>query len=400
MGIIGNCCYSALVDRRANVKWMCWPRFDSSFIFGSLLDEQVGGNFSIAPADPAALGSQSYLQNTNVLVTEFRQAEGVFQVIDFAPRFDLFERVHRPTMLFRKVKWISGNPLVKVVCTPSGEYGQTKATTFQGSNHLRYEGLKEPVRLTTDAPITFVREGKSFVLSHDLYFVLSWGIPLEGPLESTVEDFLRRTVQYWRGWIERSSLPKRYQQEVIRSALALKLHQFEDTGGVIASCTTSLPEIPGETRNWDYRFCWLRDAYYTLSALNSLGHFEEVEKYARFLENLRAESAEHLQPVYRIDCDSDLTEITLPLEGYLGNKPVRVGNGAAQQTQHDVYGQCLLSLFHLYTDARLVERDRRVSKRELEVLLSFMDRTAVQPDNGIWEFRGQKLAHAYTSLFQ
>ena len=274
LGIIGNCNFSGLIDSNANIKWMCWPRFDSSFIFGSLLDEKKGGHFSISPAEGKFASQQNYIENTNILSTRFETPEGIFEVIDFAPRFNLNERFHKPLMLFRKVKKISGSPRIRVRCEPVGEYGEIKPEVHIGSNHIRYAGLNEPVRLTTNASLTLIHQQREFILTEDLYFVLSWGIPLEGPLVHTFEDFLERTKGYWQTWVRHCTLPKLFQKEVIRSALTLKLHQFEDTGAIIASCTTSLPEIEGEGRNWDYRFCWLRDTYYTLSALNSLGHFE------------------------------------------------------------------------------------------------------------------------------
>ncbi len=396
--MIGNCNFSGLIDDRANIKWMCWPRFDSSFIFGSLLDEKKGGNFSICPPGDQYTSRQDYLENSNILITRFESAEGIFEVIDFAPRFYLNERFHKPLMLFRKVRKISGTPRVLVNCDPVGSYGEVKPEVHLGSNHIRYSGLEQPVRLTTNASLTLIQQQREFFLNEDLYFVLSWGIPLEGPLVHTFEDFLTRTKQYWQTWVRHCTLPKLFQKEVIRSALTLKMHQYEDTGAIIASCTTSLPEIDGEGRNWDYRFCWLRDTYYTLSALNSLGHFEEMEKYAHFIENLNMSSLESLQPVYCIDGAPQMKEIELNLSGYLNNKPVRVGNEASLQIQHDAYGQIVMALFSLFTDARLVNKEI-YSTRSVKYLLAYIEKTIEQPDNGLWEFRGRKSMHSYSSLF-
>jgi GH15 family glucan-1,4-alpha-glucosidase len=398
MGLIGNCNFSALVDSKANIKWMCWPRFDSSFIFGALLDSDKGGEFCIFPNKTPTKNEQFYILNTNILVTRFENADGVFEITDFAPRFKLNERFHKPLMLFRKVKKISGSPKIFVKCSPRGNYGETIPTMHTGSNHIRYAGLDEPLRLTTNAPLTYILQERPFTLDEDLYFVLSWGIPLEGPLESTFEDFLSRTKKYWQTWVEHCKLPDYFQKEVIRSALTLKMHQYEDTGAIIASCTTSLPEIDKEGRNWDYRFCWLRDTYYTLSALNSLGHFEEMSSYANFIENLNHDFANLMQPVFTIDGQGAMAELELPLKGYLDNQPVRIGNGAALQIQHDGYGQILLSLTHLWTDARLGDK-RRLSEKTLNLLLGYIERTMEAPDNGVWEFRGRQSIHAYTLLF-
>ncbi|MEK6554857.1 MAG: glycoside hydrolase family 15 protein [Bdellovibrionota bacterium] len=397
LGMIGNCNFSALVDKQANIKWLCWPRFDSSFIFGSLLDEEKGGKFSITSAAPSQT-SQNYVRNTNVLVTRFENSDGIFEVTDFAPRFLLNERYHRPLMLFRKVRRVSGSPRIIVNCEPVGRYGEVVPEPQTGSHHIRYAGLDATVRLTTNASLTAVLQKKAFTLSKDLYFVLSWGIPLEGALVSTFEDFLTRTIHYWQTWVERCTLPKMFQHEVIRSALALKLHQFEDTGAIIASCSTSLPEISGKGRNWDYRFCWLRDTYYTLYALSSLGHFDEMESYAHFIENLNLEHLGRLQPVYAIDGSPEMPESELKLSGYLNNQPVRVGNAASEQIQHDAYGQILLALFSLHTDARLVDR-RRLSEKSLFSLISSIENKMNEPDNGVWEFRGRQSIHTYSVLF-
>ncbi|UYL07974.1 glycoside hydrolase family 15 protein [Bdellovibrio sp. SKB1291214] len=398
-GLIGNCAYLALVDQNTNISWMCWPRFDSSFIFGSLIDKDRGGEFSLKPHSAEFTSQQSYLKNTNILRTRIETKEGVYEVTDFAPRFTLFERYHKPLMLFRKVKKISGRPRIVAKCHPRGKYGETVPGIMMGSNHIRYEGLEQPVRLTTNASLTYILEEQPFTLDHDIYFVLSWGIPLEGPLETTFEDFFTRTESYWRKWIEHCHLPQVFQQEVIRSALALKIHQYEDTGAIIASCTTSLPEIPGEGRNWDYRFCWLRDTYYTLSALNSLGHFEEMEKYASFIENIDLESLVSLQPCYRIDGSAELTEEILNLDGYMGNKPVRIGNQAALQIQHDAYGQILMALFKLYTDERVNAKSGIRSHRLVEKTLTYLEKYITTPDNGVWEFRGKQAQHSYAMMF-
>lgn len=398
MGMVGNCNFSALIDNEASIKWLCWPRFDSSFIFGSLLDEEKGGDFSVSPEGKYET-EQSYLKNTNVLVTKFNAPDWAFEVTDFAPRFFLNERSHKPLMFFRKIKRTRGTPRIRINCEPVGNYGQAKPEVHFGSHHIRFQGLGDEIRLTTNAPLTFVQQNRSFALTEDLYLVLSWGIPLEGPLIPTFEDFLNRTKSYWHTWVERCTLPKIFQNEVIRSALTLKMHQYEDTGAIIAACTTSLPEIHGEARNWDYRFCWLRDTYYTLSALNSLGHFDEMEKYAHFIENLNMHDLESLQPVYAIDGLPEMEEKSLQLAGYYGNQPVRIGNEACLQVQNDAYGQVLLAIFNLYNDVRMNERSY-LSRSSLNSLLKYIEATMHTPDNGVWEFRGKKAIHAYTLLFQ
>ncbi|HMK03290.1 MAG TPA: glycoside hydrolase family 15 protein, partial [Ferruginibacter sp.] len=344
MGIIGNCAYLAYIDTSADVKWLCLPRFDSSFIFGSLLDENKGGHFYIRPATTEYKSRQYYLTNTNILCTEFETAEAVFRVVDCAPRTQLFERQFKPLMLVRKIELISGELSIVIGCSPKADYGQTAAEVVTGSNHIGYLNLSSQVRLTTDVPFNYILQEQPFVLDQDRYVVLTYGEPMEAPLKQTAEDFIQKTTVYWETWVKSCYLPNIYQDEIIRSALILKLHQYEDTGGIIASGTTSLPEFHDSTRNWDYRYCWFRDTYYTLKAFNQIGHFEELEKYFDYVQNILSNAGDALQPLYSITGEKDLFELELDLAGYHGNRPVRIGNKAYEQVQNDVYGQVLVSL--------------------------------------------------------
>ena len=399
MGIIGNCSYLAYIDTRADVKWMCLPRFDSSFLFGSLLDEEKGGHFYIRPTGEQYSSRQYYIPNTNVLCTEFHCKDGRFVVKDCAPRMRIHERQFRPLMLVRKIELLEGEPAISICCQPRGDYGRQVPESVIASNHIRYLNLDQQVRLTTDVPLTYVQKEQSFVLDQDRYLVLTYGEPLEAPLKETAEEFIRKTVENWQSWIKSSYLPDIYQEEIIRSALVLKLHQYEDTGGIIASGTTSLPEFHDSTRNWDYRYCWFRDAHYTLRAFNQIGHFEELEKYFDFIYNIIQNATDSLQPLYSITGDKDLHELELDLAGYLGNKPVRVGNKAYIQVQHDVYGQVLVSLLPLYSDKRLIFLKKNSYRKIVPWLLSQIERTLSIPDAGLWEFRSGVQVHTYTLLF-
>ena len=398
-GIIGNCSYLAYIDTEANVVWMCMPRFDSSFLFGSLLDIKSGGDFYVKPASDNYSSRQHYLENTNMLNTEFTSAEGKFRVIDFAPRFQQNGRYFKPTMLIRKIEPLSGRPTIRVKCNPVGEYGKVQTEMVSGSNHLRYLNLDAQVRLTTDLPLSVVQESLPFVLSETVYLVLTYGLPLEGPIEETAETFFKKTANYWNDWIKTTSIPNAYQKEILRSALILKLHQYEDTGGIIASGSTSLPEHPQSGRNWDYRYCWMRDAFYTLKALNSLGHFEELEKYFHYIENIINQESDRIQPLYSITGEKIIIEKELDLPGYMGNVPVRIGNEAYTHIQNDVYGQVLVSLQPLYTDQRLITRIRSKPLQLIHFLLDKISETMEQPDAGLWEFRNTQQLHCYTFLF-
>ncbi|MEL6866715.1 MAG: glycoside hydrolase family 15 protein, partial [Bacteroidota bacterium] len=399
-GIIGNCAYLALIDTQANIGWMCWPRFDSSFIFGSLLDEDQGGHFSVQPEWDSLSSKQNYLRNTNVLETSFECEDGAFKVIDFAPRFYQFERFYKPLMLIRKIIPTKGTPRIRVACNPVGNYGDKKPDRIFGSNHIGFNGLEANVRLTSNIPQSYIDQEQAFVLNESKYLLLTWGAPLEAPLESTAEQFLEKTLKYWRNWVKNTSTEHFRQKAVIRSALTLKLHQYQDTGAIIAAATTSLPEFPGSTRNWDYRFCWIRDSHYTIKALNDLSHFGILESYAIFIQNIVLNEDQRFHPLYPIAMDRVPVEKILPLSGYKGEAPVRIGNQAYEHIQNDVYGQVLVTLMPLFSDQRLSSSDSNSTLINLaKHCLKMIETTMEEPDNGLWEFRGISQLHAYTFLF-
>ena len=398
LGVIGNCSYIGYVDMDANISWLCMPRFDSSFIFGSLLDKEKGGEFSITPVGKYT-SRQYYIENTNVLCTEFQCEHGKFRVIDCAPRFYQYERFFKPLMLVRKIEVLEGSPFVRVRCKPRGNYGEMVPETVLSSNHLRFMNFDMQARLTTDISLSNIMEEEPFVLDRNHYLVFTYGEPLEAPLKPTAEDFINKTVRHWQFWIKSTYIPDIYQSEIIRSALVLKLHQYEDTGGIIASGTTSLPEHEGSERTWDYRYCWFRDSYYTLKAFNEMGHFDELESYFEYVQNILMRDGGRMQPLYSITGKKDLEEITLDLEGYRGNKPVRIGNKAYMQIQNDVYGQVLVGLLPLFNDKRITFPHKYSYKKLVNWLLDWIDRTMDEPDAGLWEFRNIKQVHTYTLLF-
>lgn len=400
-GIIGNCAFLAHINKNTNVDWLCWPRFDSTFIFGGLLDHDKGGEFSIRP-EGEYTSQQHYLENTNILITEISPASGgKYRITDFAPRFYQHQRYYKPLMLIRKIEAIEGSPRIIVKCTPVSEYGAVKLSVNRGSNHIQYQGGEENIRLTTNIPISYIFDEQAFVLNETKYLAMTYGEPLEAPLISTSDRFLAETVQYWRTWIKHSSIATYFQPFVIRSALALKIHQYEDTGAIIAASTTSLPESPGSGRNWDYRYCWLRDTYYVITALNHIGHFEEMEKYFGYVTDITFSEMERYQPLYGITGKKDLVEnILTDLAGYMGNQPVRIGNQASEHIQNDIYGQVLISLLPLYTDHRFVFSERKDSVHWVEFLLSKIEHTIDEKDAGIWEFRNMANIHCYSNLFQ
>jgi len=399
MGVVGNCAFLGLIGTDTAVRWLCWPRFDSSFVFGSLLDEQKGGECSIRPVAADFTSHQYYVPNTNVLCTEITAADGTYRVTDFAPRFMQYERYYKPLMFIRKIEPLEGTPRVRAAVRPVGQYGEQELTRRRSSNHIAFLGLEEEIRLTTNIPLTYVLDEEDFVLNETKYLVLTYGAPLEAALESTAERFLTSTITYWRNWVKSTSIGNFHQSQVIRSALALKIHQYEDTGAIIAASTTSLPEAPGSTRNWDYRFCWMRDTFYILTAFNNIGHSEELERYFHFIANISTKVEDKYQPLYGIGGQTKLVEKELPLAGYLGNQPVRIGNDAYTHIQNDVYGQVLVALLPLYVDCRFRDPGRPTPLALITEALRLIETTMDQPDAGLWEFRHIAQKHCYTYLF-
>jgi len=398
LALVGNCQFSALIENTGTVVWCCLPRFDSEPVFSALLDEREGGRFRIAPAEGTA-GKQRYLENTNVLETRFDAPSGAFRVLDFAPRFPLYDRMFRPTQLVRIVEPLKGSPRVRVDCAPRIGWSKARPSAIAGSNHIAYAGLAGPLRLTTDIPLSYVGGG-AFELSERRHMVLAWGAPIEEPLRPLCDRFLAETVSYWQRWVKHCNIPPDYQAAVIRSALALKLHCFEDTGAIVASLTTSIPEAPGGVRTWDYRYCWLRDAYYALGAFRLLGHFEERERFVQYLLNVAASAPDlALSPLYDVAGTSELDERILPdWPGYGGEGPVRVGNAAARHTQNDIYGEMVLALAPIFLDERFHAERSRASLELLGRLARKAISVVGNPDAGIWEYRTEWKTQTFSSL--
>ena len=398
LGVIGNCQFSALVDNTGEIVWCCLPRFDSEPVYSTLLDSTEGGRFRIGPAG-GETGAQRYIPNTNILETTFKTPTGSFKVTDFAPRFLQFGRLFRPTQLIRIVEPTEGTPRITAVCDPRLGWSKAKPAVLQGSHHLRFEGFDNPLRLTTDLPLSYLG-GRDFALTGRHHLLLSWGPPPEEPLAPLCERFWSETARYWKRWVKRCDIPPHFQQEVIRSALTLKLHCFEDTGAIIAAMTTSIPESPGSGRTWDYRYCWLRDSYYVLNAFGLLGQFEEREQFVQYLLNI-ADSAPELNmaPLYRVDGSPNLEESILEnWPGYNGERPVRIGNAAALHSQHDIYGEMVLALTPIFLDERMSAERSPAALRLLEGLTRKAISLAGIPDAGIWEYRTEWKPQTFSSL--
>lgn len=401
LGLIGNCQSSALVDQSGAIAWLCLPRPDSPPVFGKILDEN-GGHFSITPAGKFK-AHQKYQPNTNILITTMICEDGSeFQITDFCPRFEQHGRMYRPISLFRIVEPIKGTPTIRVSCRPVIGWEKEPAVVMRGNSHIKYEIRGESLRVATNMSLTYFSEETPFSLQEKLYFGMTWGLGIEDDLGKVAQEFLERTTHYWQTWVKHCSIPTRFQQETIRSALTLKLHCYEDTGAILAALTTSLPEDVGHERNWDYRFCWLRDAAFVLSALHNLGHFEEMEGFLKFLLNIahkHEHSRDRLSPVYALDQALPLPEHEHKnWEGYKKSQPVRSNNQAAEHIQNDVYGEMILTLAPIFFDERFQHLRTKEHEELMLNLINLCIKNISKPDAGLWEFRNGWQEHSFSNL--
>jgi GH15 family glucan-1,4-alpha-glucosidase len=404
LALVGNSSVAALVDGAGEINWACMPRLDDDSIFCSLLRERRGaddyGYFAVDLAG-FARSEQEYLPNTAVVVTRLYDASGnAVEITDFAPRFRQFGRMYCPVMLVRQLRCLAGSPRITVRLRPSRDYGSARAATTFGSNHVRYLCGGFVLRATTDYSISALLEEIPVVLQGTASFVLGPDETLQGAAGETARRFLEETASYWREWVRDLSIPFEWQDAVIRAAIALKLSVVDDTGAVAAAVTTSIPEAADSPRNWDYRYCWLRDAYFTVNALNRLDATRTMERYLGYIINVIAGAPQaRLQPVYRINGQPEMEErevATLP--GYRGMGPVRVGNQAYRQVQHDAYGSAVLAATHVFFDRRLLWPGNQALFAQLEALGERATETWAQPDAGLWELRGAAHVHTHSSV--
>ena len=405
-GVIGNCSFGALVDPRGRICWACLPHFDGDPVFHSLLggaddgDPEAAGFFDVV-LEGTISSFQHYVENTAILVTTLHDEHGAtVRITDFAPRFEQFGRSFRPTMIVRSIERVAGEPRIRIRLRPRFDYGSRRPDMTRGSNHIRYVGPDLTLRLTTDAPVSLISDEISFVLEQPLTLLLGPDESLTEPVDSVAHEFRRRTENWWREFARHLAVPFEWQEAVIRAAITLQLCSFEETGAVLAAMTTSIPEAPDSGRNWDYRFCWLRDSYFVVQALNRLGATRTMEGYLGYITNLVAAAAEgELQPVYGIKFERELDERMIDhLAGYRGMGPVRVGNDAWRQMQNDSYGNAILAVTQSFFDRRLVRPGTEQLFGRLEQLGDHAAALFDQPDAGLWEFRQRSAVHTFSSV--
>jgi len=404
LGVIGNCQLAALIDDRGRIVWACLPGPDGDPVFSALLSAEGGaagrGVFAVDLTD-AVSGEQRYVHNTAILETTLHDVRGgTVRVTDFCPRFRSRGRTFRPMMLVRIVEPVAGRPIVCVRLRPTANFGAQSDGGLCASHHIRFNAAEIGYRVTTDASLSAVLEDRPIVLEQPLTFILGPDETIEETPATLAHSFLEETRHYWQDWVRTLAVPFDWQEAVIRAAITLKLCTYEDTGAVLAALTTSIPESAHSGRNWDYRYCWLRDSFFVIQALNRLGATRTMEAYLHFIDNIVARSTVgELQPLYSIKGDKRIEERDIPaLDGYRAMPPVRVGNQAAVQAQHDVYGSVILATTQLFFDRRLVRGGDLALFERLQPLGDRAASLYEKPDSGPWELRGKQTPHTFSAL--
>jgi GH15 family glucan-1,4-alpha-glucosidase len=403
LGVIGNSEIAALLDDEATIVWGCLPRLDGDPVFCALLDSDrdpgAQGVFAVELVDRAEV-TQRYLRNTAILETAMADAQGNrLRVVDFCPRFRARGRIFRPAMMIRLIEPLAGRPMVRLRVRPRFEHGAIAPEVTRGSHHIAYRGRSHGFRLTTNCSLSAIADESPCVVDRPLALILGPDETIEESPQALAADFLDKTREYWDEWVRGLAIPFEWQEAVIRAAISLKLCTYEDTGAVLAALTTSVPESAGSGRNWDYRYCWLRDSYFVIQALNRLGATRTMEGYLRFIDRIVASCADQdIAPLYSIAGEREVTErVVDSLRGYRGMGPVRIGNHAWLQRQHDVYGAIVLASAHSFFDERLTHLGDAVQFGQLECMGERALAVHGQPDAGPWEFRGFERVHTFSA---
>jgi alpha,alpha-trehalase len=392
-GIIGNCRTAALVSDKGSIDWCCLPEFNSSSIFAKLLDKNIGGSFEIIVDDSYQI-SQKYIDHTNLLLTDFNNGKDHFQLIDFMPRYKTDNHGHHyPPDIIRYFKHKSGNPVFKIKYDPRLEYAEYRTENIINGGYIKSfttKGMYDSLYLYSDLEYTKIITGEEIELHKDSFCLISYNQKIEKQTQHHIYVEMQRTKVYWLDWSERTQRTDGYFEMVIRSALVLKLLSYHKTGAVLAAITTSLPETIGEIRNWDYRYCWLRDASMVIKVMTRLGHHMVARRFLKFIVNIMPDKDQKIQIMYGINRETKLTEKILNhLSGYENSKPVRIGNDAYRQKQHDIYG---ISMDVVYQHFQLI--DMSIERSETlwtitRTIIRVVQKNWRKPDKGIWEIRSE-----------
>ena len=390
-GIIGNCKSAALINEDTSIDWLCLPEFDSPSVFAKLLDKQKGGHFLIKNLDDYSV-RQAYIENTNILRTVFENDSAAFEVIDFMPRYkNEINQYYTPPEVIRIVRPLHGKPTLAIDYSPKLEYAAASTETYNKENfivsvynHNNYDTLY----LYSNLPNDEIIDSKEIILDKAVCFTISYNEKLQLPtVESCLLEF-ERTKLYWLNWCDKTPKYELYNEIILRSAMTLKLLTYDKTGAILAAATTSIPESIGEVRNWDYRFCWIRDSSMVIRVISKLGHKKIVKDFIEYIIDIIPEKDEKIQIMYGINKEKKLTETFLDhLSGYENSSPVRIGNAAYKQKQNDIYG-ILMDAIHV----ELVEFPLLFEKKEqlwsiVKNIVWIVNNNWNLPDKGIWELR-------------
>ena len=398
LALIGNSCVAAFVNNEARIVWWCFPRFDGDPVFSRLLaGDEEKGFCDIVVKDLQSVDLH-YVRNTAIVETIFTCRDGAsLRVTDFAPRFDRYERPFHPPQIVRRIEPMSGIPRIAVRVRATHDYGCPAKMAVGGSNHIRYVEGPQVLRLTTDAPLSYIVNEITFPLTRPTSLIFGQDEPFVTAIDATSREFLDHTRDYWLDWSRNLAAPFEWQSAVVRAAITLNLCAYMETGAIVAAHTTSIPEAPNSTRNWDYRFCWLRDAFFVVDALNRLGATQTMESYIHYITTIATEGGP-MRPVHGIVPFTPLEEIVASdLAGFLGHGPVRVGNQAVHQVQNDVYGSVVLAAAQMFVDERLPQMGDEALFRMLEELGAKALAAAFEPDAGLWEYRTRARPHTYSA---
>ncbi|MDF1547302.1 MAG: glycoside hydrolase family 15 protein, partial [Bacteroidales bacterium] len=401
-GIIGNCKSAALISDSGSIDWCCLPEFDSSSVFAKILDEEKGGSFEILVSDDYKI-KQYYLFKTNILCTSFSNGNDAFELLDFMPRYKEENGSHyQPPDIIRYIKLVSGKPVFSVKYLPRLEYAQHPVKiTFHKKYIKTYttKGDYDSLYLYTDIDHQKIVKSEKIEILKDSFFLISYNQKLLPQNIERANLKMERTKVYWLNWSERTTHYLEYQDEVMRSALVLKLLSFEKSGAVLAAVTTSLPETIGEVRNWDYRFCWLRDASMVVKVMTDLGHLTIARRYIRFIIDIMPDKDEEIQIMYGINREKKLKEEILEhLSGYKDSFPVRIGNAAYKQKQHDIYG-ILMDVIYQHFMVFHTSLDYGESLWTItRSVVKLVKRNWKKPDRGIWEIRTEQKHFTFSKV--
>ena len=401
-GIIGNCKSAALINEDSSIQWCCLPQFDSPSVFGKIIDSEIGGHFQITSDDSYKI-TQVYLENTCIVSTRFESKQNAFEVLDYMPRYlkDNGE-YHSPPELTRVIRHIKGNPTCRIQYNPRLEYSMGETKSYVKKNFIVSivdDEYYDSLFLYSDLNYDSIINGDEIELTKDHFLTVSYNEKLTGPcLDNTLLEY-QKTKVYWLNWCSKTPSFSSYNSSILRSAMTLKLLTFEKTGAVLAAATTSLPETIGEVRNWDYRFCWIRDASMVIKVIAKLGHVRIVKNFINYIIDLVPDKNEKLQIMYGISGEKNLTEKTLDhLSGYEGSRPVRIGNAAYTQKQNDIYG-ILMDVIH-YQIERFSEQNDEYEKlwTIVKSTVWVVENNWKHPDKGIWEFRHEDRHFTFSKL--